>query len=196
MTDLDIHFADACQAFRAAKTALEAVDTRNRACWEGNPDWRKDWDLHADLIARLPAGRAEGFIDTMYHQLNEKIDLITAHRDTYIRERQFAYDALHAARTRALTLLGEHFGQRIVDANLAPQDLEQAIEDAFGDAQTMRQVALDGLRLAFDPEGPFTKALYAKVAAHLNIPVRGRRWIYDVAQTLHLSHARPAAPGF
>lgn len=186
MSEFTTDFADACNAYRSARAEVLAVDARTRAGWEANPDWRISWDLHADMMAKYPSEIVAEVIDSMYPGLQAKIDLITRHRDTHIQLRDAAYDAMHVAKIQALDLMGQHFGQQVVETNPELQELRGAVEHAYLAADALRKISLDGMSLRFesDMDGPFTKSLYAKIAEYLDIPVRGKRWTTSVMNTL------------
>lgn len=167
-------------AFKARLKDRELLDAENRNFW--TTARRRTYGRYLDILASY---RDKGLPPSVL--ADAEPDLVAAaaeahlHSERYRSNRDQIFEDVLAAQRQALAALGAFLGEEAVsrmEADVTITPLEAMIW-AYG-AGTRLRVGLDGGKLAFDPDGPFTKAFLQVMALHRGSPFKGKR-LLDVA---------------
>ena len=173
-----IAFRTAAAAYRANVDALRTLRADHEAAWRAN-GWRQRYDHYFERRGTAPSGRdPDAWVREIAPEAAVAMAEIEAASATYFEKRQGYLDAAVPLLRSALQTLAAAFSPELDERAAAEpgRNLQEILDEIYEEASDVRRTELDGKRLDFDPDGPFTQGVLAPVADRLGVERRGRNW--------------------
>lgn len=183
-------FSAICTTYRAAADDVRNLKADHETTWAAN-DWLKAHDRYWTLRTAAPKGvEPEAWMRETYPKETAIVDAIDAHGIQYRETAAKLVARLNDLQREALVSLAEVFAPEL---DLAAQErpesaLSELMAEIFGEASILRKQYLDGGRLDFDPDGPFTRGILAPIADRMGVDRRKKHWPFATIE----AHAQVA----